>query len=89
MNCAALPTAWESELFGYEKGAFTGANSFNGKFELAQNGTILLDEIGEMLHYFRQNFCASSGHEVDRIGGRKPVPIQLRVIATTNRICVV
>jgi len=88
VNCAALPDSLlESELFGYEKGAFTGANSFKpGKFELAQNGTILLDEIGEMAPLLQAKLLrVLQEHEVDRIGGRKPVPIQVRVIATTNK----
>jgi DNA-binding NtrC family response regulator len=88
VNCAALPESLlESELFGYEKGAFTGANSFKpGKFELAQNGTILLDEIGEMAPLLQAKLLrVLQEHEVDRVGGRKPVPIQVRVIATTNK----
>jgi two-component system response regulator FlrC len=88
VNCAALPDSLlESELFGYEKGAFTGANSFKpGKFELAQNGTILLDEIGEMAPILQAKLLrVLQEHEVDRVGGRKPVPIQVRVIATTNK----
>jgi two-component system response regulator FlrC len=88
VNCAALPDSLlESELFGYEKGAFTGANSFKaGKFELAQNGTILLDEIGEMAPLLQAKLLrVLQEHEVDRVGGRKPVPIQVRVIATTNK----
>jgi two-component system response regulator FlrC len=88
VNCAALPDSLlESELFGYEKGAFTGANSFKpGKFELAQNGTILLDEIGEMAPILQAKLLrVLQEHEVDRVGGRKPIPIQVRVIATTNK----
>ena len=88
VNCAALPDSLlESELFGYEKGAFTGANTFKpGKFELAQNGTILLDEIGEMAPILQAKLLrVLQEHEVDRVGGRKPVPIQVRVIATTNK----
>ena len=88
VNCAALPDSLlESELFGFEKGAFTGANSFKpGKFELAQNGTILLDEIGEMAPLLQAKLLrVLQEHEVDRIGGRKPVPIHVRVIATTNK----
>ncbi len=88
VNCAALPeNLLESELFGYEKGAFTGANGFKpGKFELAQNGTILLDEIGEMAPLLQAKLLrVLQEHEVDRVGGRRPVPIQVRVIATTNK----
>jgi DNA-binding NtrC family response regulator len=88
VNCAALPeNLLESELFGYEKGAFTGANSFKpGKFELAQNGTILLDEIGEMAPLLQAKLLrVLQEQEVDRIGGKRPVPIRVRVIATTNK----
>jgi two-component system response regulator FlrC len=88
VNCAALPDSLlESELFGYEKGAFTGANNFKpGKFEMAQNGTILLDEIGEMAPILQAKLLrVLQEHEVDRVGGRKPIPIQVRVIATTNK----
>jgi two-component system response regulator FlrC len=88
VNCAALPeNLLESELFGYEKGAFTGANNFKpGKFELAQNGTILLDEIGEMAPLLQAKLLrVLQEHEVDRVGGRRPIPIHVRVIATTNK----
>jgi two-component system response regulator FlrC len=88
VNCAALPeNLLESELFGYEKGAFTGANGFKpGKFELAQNGTILLDEIGEMAPLLQAKLLrVLQEHEVDRVGGKRPVPIHVRVIATTNK----
>jgi DNA-binding NtrC family response regulator len=88
VNCAALPDSLlESELFGYEKGAFTGANNFKpGKFELAQNGTILLDEIGEMAPILQAKLLrVLQEHEVDRVGGKKPIPIHVRVIATTNK----
>lgn len=88
VNCAALPDSLlESELFGYEKGAFTGANAFKpGKFELAQNGTILLDEIGEMAPLLQAKLLrVLQEQEVDRVGGKMPVPINIRVIATTNK----
>ena len=88
MNCAALPdNLLESELFGYEKGAFTGANNFKpGKFELAQNGTILLDEIGEMAPLLQAKLLrVLQEQEVDRVGGKRPIPIHVRVIATTNK----
>jgi DNA-binding NtrC family response regulator len=88
VNCAALPeNLLESELFGYEKGAFTGANTFKpGKFELAQNGTILLDEIGEMAPLLQAKLLrVLQEQEVDRIGAKRPVPIRVRVIATTNK----
>ncbi len=88
VNCAALPdNLLESELFGYEKGAFTGANTLKlGKFELAQQGTILLDEIGEMAPLLQAKLLrVLQEQEVDRVGGKKPVPISVRVIATTNK----
>jgi two-component system response regulator FlrC len=88
VNCAALPeNLLESELFGYEKGAFTGANNFKpGKFELAQNGTILLDEIGEMAPLLQAKLLrVLQEQEVDRVGGKRPIPIRVRVIATTNK----
>jgi len=88
VNCAALPeNLLESELFGYEKGAFTGANNFKpGKFELAQNGTMLLDEIGEMAPLLQAKLLrVLQEQEVDRIGAKRPIPIRVRVIATTNK----
>jgi two-component system response regulator FlrC len=88
MNCAALPdNLAESELFGYERGAFTGAaQRKTGKFELAQNGTLLLDEISELpLALQAKLLRVLQEKEVDRIGGQSPVPIDVRVIATTNR----
>jgi transcriptional regulator with PAS, ATPase and Fis domain len=88
MNCAALPeNLAESELFGYEKGAFTGANQLRtGKFELADHGTLLLDEISEMpLSLQVKLLRVLQEKEVDHIGGRQPVPVDVRVIATTNR----
>jgi DNA-binding NtrC family response regulator len=88
VNCAALPESLlESELFGFEKGAFTGANvSKPGKFELANNGTLLLDEIGEMAPILQAKLLrVLQEREVDRIGGKDPVEIDVRVVATTNR----
>jgi DNA-binding NtrC family response regulator len=88
VNCAALPeNLLESELFGFEKGAFTGAIvSKPGKFELAHRGTLLLDEIGEMAPILQAKLLrVLQEREVDRIGGKDPIRIDVRVIATTNR----
>jgi two-component system response regulator FlrC len=88
VNCAALPeNLLESELFGFEKGAFTGATSSKpGKFELARAGTLLLDEIGEMAPILQAKLLrVLQEREVDRIGGKDPVKIDVRVVATTNR----
>ena len=87
LNCAALPdTLLESELFGYEKGAFTGAiRNREGKFELAHTGTILLDEVTEIpFHLQAKLLRVLQESEVDRLGGKYPVPVDVRVIATTN-----
>ncbi len=88
VNCASLPeTLLESELFGHEKGAFTGAVGRKiGKFELAHRGTILLDEISEMNTFLQAKILrVLQENEVDRIGGSRPVQIDIRVLATTNR----
>jgi two-component system response regulator FlrC len=88
VNCAAIPdNLLESELFGFEKGAFTGAvEKKAGKFELAHGGTILLDEIGEMSSTLQAKLLrVLQEKEVDRIGSRQPIPVDVRVIATTNR----
>jgi transcriptional regulator with PAS, ATPase and Fis domain len=88
INCAAIPeNLLESELFGYERGAFTGAvTSKAGKFEFANGGTLLLDEISEMdIRLQAKLLRVIQEGEVDRIGGRKPVPVDVRIIATTNR----
>ena len=88
VNCAALPEGLlESELFGHERGAFTGAiNSKAGKFELAHGGTLLLDEISEMpLALQAKLLRVLQEREVDRVGGKRPLPIDIRVISTTNR----
>ncbi|MCP5464234.1 MAG: sigma-54-dependent Fis family transcriptional regulator [Deltaproteobacteria bacterium] len=88
INCAALPdNLLESELFGHEKGSFTGAIQRQiGKFELSDGGTILLDEISEMsLNMQTKLLRVLQECEVYRIGGNKPIPLNLRVIASTNR----
>jgi two-component system response regulator FlrC len=88
VNCAALPDGLlESELFGHERGAFTGALIRKiGKFEMAHTGTLLLDEISEMNMGLQAKLLrVLQEREVDRIGGRDPVPVNIRIIATTNR----
>ena len=88
INCAAIPeNLLESELFGYERGAFTGAvTSKAGKFEFANGGTLLLDEVSEMdIRLQAKLLRVIQEGEVDRIGGRKPIPVDVRIIATTNR----
>jgi len=88
INCAAIPEGvLEAELFGYEKGAFTGATQARpGKFEIAHEGTLLLDEVTEMpLHLQAKLLRVLQEGEVDRLGGRKPVNVDVRIIATSNR----
>ena len=88
LNCAALPeNLVESELFGHEKGAFSGAVSRRiGRFEAANNGTLLLDEISEMnVHLQAKLLRAIQEKEIDRLGGNRPVPVNVRIIATSNR----
>lgn len=88
VNCAALPeNLLESELFGHEKGAFTGAISRKkGKFELANHGTLLLDEVTEMDYQLQSKLLrVLQEREIDRIGGLNPVPVDVRFLATTNR----
>lgn len=88
INCTALPeTLLESELFGYEKGAFTDAKAEKkGIFELAQGGTILLDEIGDMKPNLQGKLLrVLEERTIRRIGGQKEIPIEVTVIATTNR----
>ena len=88
INCAAIPeNMLEAVLFGYEKGAFTGAAAAHpGKFEQANNGTLLLDEISEMDMALQAKLLrVIQEKEVERLGGRKMIPLNVRVIATTNR----
>lgn len=88
MNCAALPhDLLESELFGYERGAFTGAFSEKpGKFELAGKGTILLDEIGEMSPHLQAKLLhVLQDSEYSRLGGKRVIRVQARILALTNR----
>ncbi|MBM3554341.1 MAG: sigma-54-dependent Fis family transcriptional regulator [Alphaproteobacteria bacterium] len=88
VNCAAIPeTLLESELFGYEKGAFTGAVARRlGKFEEANGGTLLLDEISEMdVRLQAKLLRVLQEREVDRLGGTKPVKVDIRLLATSNR----
>jgi len=88
VNCAAIPdNLLESELFGHEKGSFTGATQRRiGKFEESSGGTLLLDEISEMdLRLQAKLLRAIQEQEIDRVGGSKPIKIDLRVIATSNR----
>jgi len=87
VNCAAIPhNLLESEMFGYEKGAFTGASQRKlGKFELAHTGTLLLDEVSEMDNHLQAKLLrAIQESEVDRLGGNAPIPVDVRIIATTN-----
>ncbi len=88
VNCAAIPDALlESELFGHEKGAFTGAVARRvGKFEEANGGTLLLDEISEMdIRLQAKLLRALQERVIDRVGGGKPVPVDIRILATSNR----
>jgi DNA-binding NtrC family response regulator len=88
VNCAALPEGLlESELFGHEKGSFTGATeNKEGKFQLAHQSSLLLDEVTEMsLPLQAKLLRVLQEHEVDKVGGKAPIPVDVRVIATTNR----
>lgn len=89
INCGAIPEMLlESELFGYEKGAFTGADSRGkpGKFEIAHKGTIFLDEIGDLpLHLQVKLLHVIQNRSIDRVGGISPIDIDVRIIAATNK----
>ena len=88
LNCAAISeTLLESELFGHEKGAFTSAEAQHiGRFERAHNGTLFLDEIGEMpLSMQSKLLHAVEESEIERVGGEKPIPVDVRIIAATNK----
>lgn len=88
VNCAAIPeNLLESELFGYEKGAFTGAVARRiGKFEEADGGTLLLDEISEMdIRLQAKLLRVLQERQIDRIGGKKPIDVDVRILATSNR----
>ncbi len=88
VNCAAIPeNLLESELFGHEKGAFTGAVALKkGKFELADHGTIMLDEIGDMPLFLQPKLLrAVEQKQIERVGGTRPIDIDIRIIAATNQ----
>src|SRR5690606_7175513 len=89
VNCGAIPgDLLESELFGYEEGAFTGARKSGkiGRFEMANNGTIFLDEIGDLpLHLQAKLLHVLQQREIQRVGGTEYIPVQIRVIAATNK----
>jgi two-component system response regulator AtoC len=88
INCAAIPkNLLESELFGHEKGSFTGADTKKlGKFELADRGTIFLDEVGDMDHELQSKLLrAIQESEIERIGGVKTVKVDVRIVAASNR----
>lgn len=88
VNCSALPEGMmEAELFGFEKGSFTGAlYQRTGKFELASGGTLLLDEVTEMpLSLQAKLLRAIQEQEIDRLGGKDPIKVDVRIIATSNR----
>jgi len=88
VNCAAIPdTLLESELFGYERGAFTGANTTTeGKIRQANNGTIFFDEIAEMTPYAQAKILrVIEGKQIQRLGGKASLPVNVRIIAATNQ----
>jgi DNA-binding NtrC family response regulator len=89
VNCAAISgELLESELFGHEKGSFTGATSSKqGKFELANGGTLFLDEISEMAPRLQAKLLrVLQENEIDRVGGTAPIPVDVRILASTNRV---
>ena len=88
LNCAAIPSELiESELFGHERGAFTGANQMRkGKFELAHRGTLFLDEVGDMrLDVQAKLLRALQEGEIERVGGARTITVDVRVVAATNK----
>ena len=88
LNCAALPKdILENELFGHEKGAFTGStNEKPGAFEMADSGTLFLDEVGEMATDIQVKLLrALESRSVRRLGGKKEIPVDIRVVAATNK----
>jgi transcriptional regulator with GAF, ATPase, and Fis domain len=87
VNCAALPeTLIETELFGSEKSAYTGAESRKGRFEQADKGTLLFDEVGELSPSAQAKLLrVLETREVDRVGGERPILVDVRIIASTNR----
>ena len=88
VNCAAIPRDLvESEMFGHERGSFTGATERRiGRFELAHKGTLLLDEVGDLGPEAQAKLLrAIEAHEIERVGGGKPIPIDVRIVAATNR----
>ena len=87
VNCAAIPdNLLESELFGHERGAFTGAVARRiGKFEEANGGTLLLDQISEMARLQAKLLRAIQERIIDRVGGAQPVKVDIRILATSNR----